>query len=101
MLKGGKNSKNVFALFLFLSIYPIVRSFYEMIGSDSRKIAESIIGINYYLMIFLGYSISLKTYFINLFNVIYILMIEPINCIKDLMKIIHELPVYYCFSNYF
>jgi len=71
MLKGGKNSKNVFALFLFLSIYPIVRSFYEMIGSDSRKIAESIIGINYYLMIFLGYSISLKTYFINLFNVIY------------------------------
>jgi hypothetical protein len=25
---------------------------------------------------------------------------KPINCIKDLMKIIHELPVYYCFSNY-
>jgi len=25
---------------------------------------------------------------------------KPINYIKDLMKIIHELPVYYCFSNY-
>jgi hypothetical protein len=74
MTQGGKSSKKVFMLFLFLSIYPIVRSSFAIFGSDSRKISEIIIAINYYLMIFLGYAISLKRNFINLFDVIYSLI---------------------------
>jgi hypothetical protein len=74
MSKIEKNNKVSFVLVLILSLYPILRSSFEMISSDSRKLSEIIIGINFYIVMYLGYVISLKRILLNYFKVIYSLI---------------------------